>query len=254
MMKRLQKFIRSVLNFGKEKITARVDEINAGLEENNIPRVILNCGILILIVGISLFLCAFLVQFIVKNMHLFILGIFVAAALYSALSKFLGINIDDWSGTDSTTVELAEQEAEEVHEDLQELTYNVLAEAADYTALQRPRDTYSIETNREKQYRMDGAMAVHQFEADYSGALDRSKLDNLFRDVQRRMSKHARRYPMLIRDGHPPILYDIKDNGSFLLLEVVLYSEDYSGKIEARKRARIERQHGQERVEDPRYR
>ena len=60
MMKRLQKFIRSVLNFGKEKITARVDEINAGLEENNIPRVILNCGILILIVGISLFLCAFL--------------------------------------------------------------------------------------------------------------------------------------------------------------------------------------------------
>ena len=128
-----------------------------------------------------------------------------------------------------------------------------MAETADYTPLQRPRDVYTIETSREKQFRMDGAMAVHQFEADFSGTLDRSKLDSLFRDVQRRMSKHARRYPLLMRNGHPPVLYDVKDNGNFLVLEVVLYSEDYSGKIEARKRARIERQHGQERIDDPRY-
>lgn len=88
----------------------------------------------------------------------------------------------------------------------------------------------------------------------YSGTLDLSKLDSLFRDVQRRVNKHAHRYPLLIRDGHPPVLFDIKDNGNFLLLEVVLYADSYSGKIEARKRARIERQHIQERIDDPRYR
>lgn len=165
----------------------------------------------------------------------------------------MGVDVDDGSGIDSTAVELAEQEAQEVHEELRELVYNAVAEAAEYTPLQRPRDVYSIETSREKPYRMDGAMAVHQFEADSSGTLGRSKLDSLFRDIQRRMSKHARRYPLLMRSGQSPVLYDIKDNGSFLLLEVVLYSEDYSGKIEARKRARIERQHGQERIDDPRY-
>lgn len=252
-MQRLQNFLRSALNFGKTKITARIDAINTGLAEENTPQVLLNGGILALMFGGSLFAGITLVRFVIKNLHLFIIGTFLAAALYSAISKFLGLDIDDGRGTDSTAVELAEQEAEEVHEDLQELTYNVLAEAADYTALQRPRDVYSVGTSREKQFRMDGVMAVHQFEADYSGTLDRSKLDSLFQDVQRRMSKHARRYPGLVRDGHPPVLYDIKDNGSFLLLEIVLYSENYSEKIEARKRARIERQRGQERAEDPRY-
>ncbi len=252
-MQMLRKLFRSALNFVKSKIGERMDAINIGLEDENVPQVLLNGGTLVLTFGIVLFAGIFLVRFFITHLHLFIIGTFLAAALYSAILKFLGVDIDDRSGADSTTVELAEQEAQEVHEELRELVYNALAEAADYTPLQRPRDIYSIETSREKQHRMDGIMPIHQFEADFSGTLDRSKLDSLFRDVQRRMSKHARRYPGLVRDGHPPILYDIKDNGSFLLLEFVLYSENYSGKIEARKRARIERQHGQERVEDPRY-
>lgn len=253
-MDKIKKLFRSALNFGKSKIGARMDAINIGLEEENVPQVLLNSGVLVLTGGTGLFLGAVLVQFIVKNMHLFIIGIFVAAALYSAILKFLGVDIDDGSGADSTTVELAEQEAQEVHNELLLLVYNALAEAADYTPLQRPRDTYSIETSREKPYRMDGAMAVHQFEADFSGTLDRFKLDSLSRDIQRRIDKHARRYPLLMRDGRPPVLFDIKDNGNFLLLEVVLYADSYSGKIEARKRARIERQHCQERIDDPRYR
>lgn len=252
-MQMLRKFLRSVLNFGKTKIVTQIEKVNAGLEEENVTQVLLNGGILVLMVGICLFLGFVLVQFIIKNMHLFIIGIFLAAALYSAVLKFLGVDIDDGSGSDSTNVELAEQEAQEVHEDLRELVYNAVSEAADYTPLQRPRDVYSIETSREKQYRMDSVMAVHQFEADFSGTLDRSKLDSIFRDVQRRINKHARRYPLLIRNGHPPVLYEIRDNGCFLLLEIVLYSEDYSSKIEARKRARIEHQHSQERVDDPRY-
>lgn len=253
-MYRMRKLFRSALNFFRSKISTRCDEIREGLEEENIPQVLINATTLALPIGVGLFAGILLVRFVITHAHLFVIGGFLAAALYSAVSKFLGVDVDDGSGADSTTVELAEQEAQEVHAELLLLVYNVLAEAADYTPLQRPRDTYSIETSREKQYRMDGAMAVHQFEADYSGTLDRSKLDSLSRDIQRRIDKHARRYPLLMRDGRPPVLFDIKDNGNFLLLEVVLYADSYSGKIEARKRARIERQHIQERIDDPRYR
>ena len=252
-MQKLRRLLQSALEFWKSKISARVDEISTGLEEENGLRAALNSGILILQFGIGLFVSIVLLRFVIHHFHLFIIGAFVAAALYSAVLKFLGVDIDDGSGMDSTAVELAEQEAQEVHEELRDLVYNALAEAADYTPLQRPRDIYSIETSREKPYRMDGVMAVHQFEADFSGTIDHPKLDSLFRDVQRRINKHARRYPLLMRNGHPPALLDIKDNGSFILLEVVLFSEDSKGKIEARKRARIERQHSQERVDDPRY-
>lgn len=252
-MHRLKELFRSALNFGKVKIEERVDEIIAGFGEDNVPQVLLNLIALILPLGICLFTGVILIRFLINNLHLFIIGTFLAAALYSAILKFLGVDIDNGSGEDSTSVELAKQEAEEIHEELCVLVYNVLAEAADYPPLQRPRDTYSIETSREKPYRMDGIMAVHQFEADFSGTLDRSKLDSLFRDIQHRINKHAKRYPLLMRNGHSPILYDIKDNGNFLLLEVVLYAREYGGKIEARKRARIERQHGQERIDDPRY-
>lgn len=253
-MYRMRKLFRSALNFFRSRISSRRDEISEGLEEENIPQVLLNVFSLVLPIGVGLFAGILLVRFVITHSHLFVIGGFLAVALYSAVSKFLGVDVDDGSGADSTTVELAEQEAQEVHAELLLLVYNALAEAADYTPLQRPRDTYSIETSREKQYRMDGAMAVHQFEADYSGTLDRSKLDSLSRDIQRRIDKHARRYPLLMRDGRPPVLFDIKDNGNFLLLEVVLYADSYSGKIEARKRARIERQHIQERIDDPRYR
>lgn len=253
-MQRLKKLFRSALNFGKAKVAERVDEINVGFANENVSKVVLNVFALVLPLGVGLFAGIFLVRFVIANLHRFIVGIFIAAAMYSAILKFLSVDIGDSSGADSTTVELAEQEAQEVHEELRELVYNALAEAADYTPLQRPRDIYSIETSREKQYRMDDIMPIHQFEADFSGTLDRSKLDSLSRDIQRRIDKHARRYPLLMRDGRPPVLFDIKDNGNFLLLEVVLYADSYSGKIEARKRARIERQHNQERIDDPRYR
>lgn len=83
-MQRLQNFLRSALNFGKTKITARIDAINTGLAEENTPQVLLNGGILALMFGGSLFAGITLVRFVIKNLHLFIIGTFLAAALYSA--------------------------------------------------------------------------------------------------------------------------------------------------------------------------
>lgn len=250
----MKRLIIAALSYMRACFSDWLEGVADGINERDLKKAATNI-MCIATWGTALVLvCVLLILLAIRNMRFVIIGIFVAAAVYSAILKLLGIGIDDGSSTDSTAVELAEQEAQEVHEELRELVYNALAEAADYTPLQRPRDVFSIETSREKQYRMDGIMPIHQFEADFSGTLDRSKLDSLFRDVQRRIDKHARRYPFLIRDGRSPVIYDIKDNGNFLLLEIVLYSETYKGKIEARKRARIEHQHSQERIEDPRYR
>lgn len=132
-MQTLRKLLRSALNFGKSKIGARIDAISTGLEEENVPQVIINSIVLILAFGIGLFASIFLVRFIITHLHLFIIGAFLAAALYSVSCKFLGIDVDDGSGIDSSTIELAEQEAQEVHEELRELVYNAVAEAAEYS-------------------------------------------------------------------------------------------------------------------------
>lgn len=252
-MKHVRRLFHSTLEFVKSKTCEKIDEIATGLDKKDGLRVVLNAGMLVLSYGITLLTGIALFKLIAKKIHVLLSGIFLAMALYSAVLKFLGVDIDNGNGEDSVSITLAEQEAEEVHEDLLILAYNAVAETSEHMPIHRPRDMYGIETSREKPYRMEGTMAVHQFEIDCNHEIDRETRDKLIRELQRHINKHARRYPGLVRDGHPPILYDIKDNGNFLLVEIVLYSEKHSGKIEARKRVRIERQHGQERVEDPRY-
>ncbi|MBD5099586.1 MAG: hypothetical protein HDT35_08625 [Clostridiales bacterium] len=252
-MQRLKNLLRSALNFGKAKIGARVDKINAGFGEENVPQVLLNVIALVLPFGISLFAGIVLVRFVIQNLHLFIIGAFLAAALYSAVLKFLGVDVDDGNGEDSISIELAEQEAEEVHEDLLNLMYNAIADTSEHMPIQRPRDEYSIETSRKKSYWMEGSMAVHQFEVDCDSMIDPPTRDNLIRELQRHINQQSRRYPGLMRDGHPPVVYDIKRHNNFLLIEVVLHYKNHSKKIEDRKRARIKRRHGQERIDDPRY-
>lgn len=252
-MQRLRKLLRSALKYGKSKICARFDEICAGLEEQNGIRVLINVVILVLTVGLCLCAGIIFIRFVIQNLHIFIIAAFLSVALYSAVLKFLGVDIGDGSGEDSASIMLAEQEAEEIHEDLLLLVYNAVAETSERMPIQRPRDAYSIETSREKPYRMDGSLAIHQFEVDCTREIDRETRNNLIRELQRHIIQQSRRFQQLVREGRPPVMYSIKGNGNFLLLEIVLYSQKHAEKIEASKRARIEHQNRQERIDDPRY-
>lgn len=100
----------------------------------------------------------------------------------------------------------------------------------------------SIESNRDTKFRMDEMMAVHQFEVDYEGDMDGAMQDAILRELQRQVNKYSSRYPLLLRDGRPPVVYDLSKASNFLVVEVVLYSEDHKDKIEARRRARVIRQ------------
>lgn len=146
------------------------------------------------------------------------------------------------NGPDPVDVEYAEQEASELHDDLGELIFNAVVDTSENTPFKRPRDPGGIETNREKPYTMDGTMAIHQFSVDTDTPLDKAGEDLALRELQRHINQRGKRYPQLRRDGLSPIIYDLKNNGNFIIVEVVLYSEKYKDKIEARRKARIARQ------------
>lgn len=149
--------------------------------------------------------------------------------------------VDD-SGDDPVDVEYAEQEAAELHEEVCELTYEAAADTSENTPLKRSQGSAGIETGREKPYTMDGTMAIHQFSVDTDTPLDKAGEDLVLRELQRHMNQRGKRYPHLCREGRAPIIFDLKNNGNFVIIEVVLYSGKYKGKIEARRKARIARQ------------
>lgn len=140
-------------------------------------------------------------------------------------------------------VEYNEQEAEALHDDIAELTYNAIINT-DAVDFKKPRNVDSIEAGTETPFVMDGIMAKHRFWADLNLTSVNVKFNEDFavQQLQRHMNQQAKRYPQLYRDGRPPIIFDIKNNGDFVVIEVVLYSEKYKSKIEARRKARIARQ------------
>lgn len=142
---------------------------------------------------------------------------------------------------DSVEVEVAEAEADELHDDLGGLVFEAVVDASENIPLKRPRDPAGIETGRDKPYRMDGIMAIHQFNVDTSGPLSMSDREFIMDDLQRHINQRGKAYPQLCQDGYAPIIHNIKDNGNFVLVEVVLYSERYKDKIRARRKARIAR-------------
>lgn len=153
--------------------------------------------------------------------------------------------ITDGEKENSVEVEYAEQEAAELHDDLSELIFNAVVDTSENSPLIRPRDSASIETGRDKPYSMEGVMAVHQYSVDIDTPLDKASGELIMRELQRHTNQRGKRYPQLCREGRPPIIYDIKNNGNFIIVEVVLYSEKYKRKIEDRRKARIARQQRQ---------
>lgn len=149
---------------------------------------------------------------------------------------------DNDDDNDPVKVEYAKQEAGELHEDLGELIFNAVLDTSENVPFKQPRDAASIETGRETPYSVDGIMAVHQYIVDIDKSLNRSSEDFAVRQLQRHVNQRGKRYPQLCRDGLAPVIYDIKNHGDYVLVEVVLYSEKYKKKIEARRKARIARQ------------
>lgn len=142
---------------------------------------------------------------------------------------------------DPVEVELSKQEADELHDDIAELIFNAIIDT-ETVEFKKPRSKDSIAAGKETPFVMDGIMAVHRFWVDINSSSVKFNEDFAVRQLQRHTNQQGKRYPQLYRDGRAPIIFDIKNNGDFAVIEVVLYSEKYKNKIEARRKARIARQ------------
>lgn len=214
------------------------ENIAMGIEDRNGKQIAAYCGLLALLVvacvagTLGLLYLAYCFWWVI--LAVYIAGAGLYALLHPAESAQEDINEVD--------LIMAEEDAKEVHPELRSLAYHATIDTSNNTPIIYPRDEFGIESSREKPFYLDGSITVHQFELDYNGTIEPGQLDNIIRDLQRQFNKYAPRYPLLIRDGHPPVVYDLKNTGNFLILEVILYSESAKDKIEARRRARINRQ------------
>lgn len=215
------------------------NSIAEGIEDRNGKQIAAYFGLLVLLVvacvagTLGLLYLAYCFWWIILVVYL------AGAGLYTLLHP----TISTKEVNNEIDLIIAEEDAKEAHSELRALAYHAVLDTSENTSLIRPRDEFSIESSREKPFYQDGStVMVHQFEVDYNGALESNQLNNILRDLQRQFNKYAPRYPLLIREGHPPVVYDLKNTGNFLILEVILYSESAREKIEARRRARINRQ------------
>lgn len=144
--------------------------------------------------------------------------------------------------------ELLRQRALEQYETMLQLMYYAVNSAAKTTPLSSVHDLFDLKTGSAKEehfYIAKAGFPVFQFECDLDASIDKSTEDLIQRELQRAVNKQAERFPMLniAPDGRVPVeVLDIKDCTTHVLIETCLTSEVSIPTIDARRRARIERQ------------
>ena len=100
-------------------------------------------------------------------------------------------------------------------------------------------------------------VAIFQVECALETSIDKVTEDIIQRELQRNVIKQCPRHPMLISSeaqGRAPVeVLDVKNLGNRVLIEVCLTTAASIPLIEARRRARVERQQRQQAVIDQDY-
>lgn len=161
-------------------------------------------------------------------------------------------------GGGEVDVELIRQRAREQYEDVRAVMFHAIQGAATITPLMRPYDEFAIEiATAGDHFYLDGPDPVFQFENDLEVAIDKAQNDSIQRETQRFAAKNITRYPQLISEeakGRSPIeILDVKNLGGRVCFDVVLTTTSTIPKIDARRRARVERQQRQQTISDPDY-
>ena len=153
---------------------------------------------------------------------------------------------------DPVEEELARQRAREMQGELLALMFQAVQSTAAITPLVRPHDPYEIQTSTPSgdHFFMKGLVPVYQFEVDLESEVDKVMVDNLQRELQRHVTKQAARFPLLCSleaQGRAPVeVLDVKPLGGHVCVDAVLTTAASIPLIEARRRARVERQQKQQ--------
>lgn len=155
---------------------------------------------------------------------------------------------------------LIAERAAELQDEVRALAFVAIQGASATTPLTRPHDEYDIQpgTNDGKAfYLYQEQIPVYQWEANLEGEIDETQEETIRRDLQRYVVKNLPRFSMLSSEearGRAAVeVLDVKNLGRHVQIEMVLVNAASIPLVDARRRARAERQVKQERVNDPRY-
>lgn len=159
-------------------------------------------------------------------------------------------------------IELARQKAFDMQGYALGLMLQVLIAISSFTCVVRPRNTHDIEvhTTDGASFYMKNDVVIYQAEVEVEGEITPEVEDTIQREAQRYAQKYITDYPMLVSPeagGRAPVeVLGVKNCGSRVLIDFVFTSAKSASMIEARRRARAERQMKKERTTtytDPDY-
>lgn len=192
---------------------------------------------------------------------------------YGGLALIVGAAVIWWKNrhpkqaTAPTTVtdvdiELARQAAMDMQGYALGFMLRVLIAISSFTPVIRPRNTHDIEVRSTDgaSFYMKGNIVIYQAEVEVEGEITPEVEDTIQREAQRYAQKYIADYSMLISPeagGRAPVeVLGVKNCGSRVLIDYVFTSAKSFDLIDARRRARVERQKRQERpttYTDPDY-
>lgn len=233
-----------------------------GIEHRNAKQVLSNAFLICLSTAVSVLVGLLLFSLAVRFWWALLIAWLLGSLIYSLAHK--NGTTDGGGNTyvdDEVETELATMRGREYHEPIRALVFYGIQGASSNTLLSRPHDEFSIETATEGDHftlEGPGKDAVYQFECDLEAPIaaeDVKKQEDIVRqEIQRYILKNAPRFPLLIEDGRAPEVIDVIALGKRVVIEVMRSTPTARPIIEARRKARVERQVRQKRVEDPRYR
>lgn len=159
-------------------------------------------------------------------------------------------------------IELARQKALDMQGYALSLMLRVLIAISSFTPVIRPRNTHDIEARSTDgaSFYMKDDIVIYQVEVEVEGEITPEVEDTIQREAQRYAQTYIADYPMLISPeagGRAPVeVLGVKNCGSRVLIDYVFTSAKSADMIDARRRARVERQMKQERstpYTDPDY-
>ena len=149
--------------------------------------------------------------------------------------------------------ELAYQRGLEMQTYAMSLLLRVLGAISSFTSIIRPRTERDIEAPNKDgaSFYMKDGIVVYQVEVEVEGEITPEVEDTIQRETQRYALKYIVDYPMLISPetgGRAPVeVLGVKNCGNRVLIDFVFTTKKALPLIDARRRARIERQKRQER-------
>ena len=155
-------------------------------------------------------------------------------------------------GGNDVDIEMARQAALDMQSYALGLMLRVLVAISSFTPVIRPRSTHDIEVHSTDgaSFYMKDDIVVYQAEAEVEGEITPEVEDIIQREAQRYAQKYIVDYPMLISPeagGRAPVeVLGVKNCGSRVLIDYIFTSAKSFDLIDARRRARIERQKRQE--------